>query len=81
MVTSDAGMFGELPEDVAARFPAGNADALTGKLRELLTDAERRRRAGEATLAHGASLDGWDKAAEQTEAAYLAAIARFKARA
>lgn len=80
MVTSDAGMFGELPDGVASRFPAGNAEALTVALRQLVTDARRRAEAGAAALAHGEALSGWDKAAEQTEAAYVAAIERFKAR-
>lgn len=80
MVTSDAGMFGELPAEVAARFPAGNAAALTATLRQLVADAGLRQEAGRAALLHGASLDGWDKAAEQTEAAYYDAIDRFRAR-
>jgi len=80
MVTSDAGMFGELPEDVASRFPAGNAEALTVALRQLLLDKKRRKQAGAAALAHGEAMAGWDKAAEQTEQAYVAARARFEAR-
>jgi len=81
MVTSDAGMFGEIPQDVASRFPAGDATALTRVLRTLLTDPDLRRSAGAAALAHGAAMDGWDKAAEQTEQAYRDARARFEARA
>jgi glycosyltransferase involved in cell wall biosynthesis len=80
MVTSDAGMFGDLPDGVASRFPAGNAEALTVALRQLVADGNRRQEAGAAALNHVVSLDGWDKAAEQTEAAYLDAIERFKAR-
>lgn len=80
MVTSDAGMFGELPDGVASRFPAGNAEALTVALRQLLTDARRRREAGEAARAHGDALTGWDQAAAQTEAVYQTAQARFRAR-
>jgi len=80
MVTSDAGMFGTLPDDVASRFPVGDAAALTVALRQLLTDGNRRQEAGRAALTYGASLGGWDTAAEQTEAAYLDAIERFTAR-
>jgi len=80
MVTSDAGMFGELPEGVASRFPAGNAEALTVALRQLLIDEKRRKEAGATALAHGEAMAGWDKAAEQTEQAYLSARARFEAR-
>jgi len=80
MVTSDAGMFGDLPDGVASRFPVGNAEALTVALRQLLSDARRRQEAGAAALAHGEAMTGWDKAAEQTEQAYLAARERFAAR-
>ncbi|MBT2185714.1 glycosyltransferase family 4 protein [Sphingobium nicotianae] len=80
MVTSDAGMFGEIPQDVASRFPAGDAQALTEKLRSLLLDEGLREARGRAALAYGAAMDGWDRAAEQTEHAYLDAIARFEAR-
>lgn len=81
MVTSDAGMFGDLPEDVATRFPAGNAQALAVALRQLVLDGRRRKEAGEAALAHGQVMTGWDVAAAQTEAAYEVARARFAARA
>lgn len=80
MVTSDAGMFGALPGDVAARFPVGRADALTAALRPLLVDAKLRRKAGQAALAYGAAHSGWDEAAALTEQAYHAAQARFRAR-
>jgi len=80
MVTSDAGMFGELPEDVASRFPAGRAEALTVALRQLISDERRRKEAGAAALAYGAGLHGWDDAAMQTEQVYEAARARFAAR-
>ncbi len=80
MVTSDAGMFGEVPQDVTARFPAGNAAALTSVLRVLILDAGKRDAAGMAALAYGAAMDGWDKAAALTELAYQDARARFEAR-
>jgi len=80
MVTSDAGMFRDLPDGVAARFPAGNAAALTEVLRDLIGDAEWRAAAGRVAMDYGAALSGWDRAAQQTEAAYAAAIDRFQAR-
>ena len=80
MVTSDAGMFGELPDGVASRFPAGDAAALTVALRQLLTDVRRRKEAGDTAQAYGTALAGWDKAAQQTEAAYEAARQAFMAR-
>lgn len=80
MVTSDAGMFGELPDGVATRFPVGRGEALTVALRQLILDARRRTEAGAAARAHGEAMAGWDKAAEQTERAYRAARARFEAR-
>lgn len=80
MVTSDAGMFGELPEDVATRFPAGNAAALAVALRQLIIDERRRKEAAQAALSYGALLRGWDEAAEKTERAYEKARARFAAR-
>jgi len=80
MVTSDAGMFGELPAGVASRFPVGKADALTIALRQLITDAGRRREAGQAAMAYGAAHAGWTEAAAQTERAYQAAREMFQSR-
>lgn len=80
MVTSDAGMFGELPDDVATRFPVGGAEALTVALRQLLLDPRRRAEAGAAAKRYGDSLAGWDNAAAQTEAAYLAARDNYEQR-
>ncbi|HWJ69043.1 MAG TPA: glycosyltransferase family 4 protein [Sphingobium sp.] len=80
MVTSDAGMFGELPGDVAARFPVGRADVLTATLRPLIRNARLRRKAGQAALNYGAVHSGWDEAAALTEQAYLAAQERFRGR-
>lgn len=73
MVTSDAGMFGELPGDVAVRFPAGEAGALAAALRPLILDEAMRRRNGQAALAYGKAHHGWGEAALLTEQAYLAA--------
>lgn len=80
MVTSDAGMFGELPSDVAVRFPVGRADALTAALRPLVQDAGLRQRAGQAAMTYGTVHSGWGEAAALTERAYLAAVERFHAR-
>ncbi|WP_264605385.1 glycosyltransferase family 4 protein [Sphingobium sp. B11D3D] len=80
MVTSDAGMFGDLPDAVATRFPAGNAPALAVALRQLIVDARRRQEAGEAARAHGQVMTGWDVAAAQTQEAYQIARERFAGR-
>ena len=80
MVTSDAGMFRDLPDDVAARFPAGDAGALADALRGLIGDPARRAAAGKAAMAYGAAASGWDRAARQTEAVYEAALARSATR-
>lgn len=80
MVTSDAGMFGELPDGVGTRFPAGNAAALTVALRQLIMDERRRNEAAQAALRYGTQLGGWDEAAEKTERAYEQARTRFSAR-
>ena len=76
MVTSDAGMFGELPDEVAARFPVGKADALAAALRPLILDDGLRRRRGQAAMAYAKAHHGWDEAALLTEQAYLAARER-----
>jgi glycosyltransferase involved in cell wall biosynthesis len=74
MVTSDAGMFGELDGGSVARFPAGDAVALADVLRSLLSDgAARARLAGAARALHD-SMGNWDDAARLTEAVYHAAI-------
>ncbi len=80
MVTSDAGMFGELPEGVATRFPVGKADALTVALRQMISDPVRRHEAGQRATAYGATHGGWGEAAAQTEQAYFAALGQFQAR-
>lgn len=80
MVTSEAGMFSDLPDEVASRFPVGDADALTIALRQLILDAGRRQAIGAAAMAYGAASAGWDEAAEQTEQAYEAASLAFAGR-
>lgn len=80
MVTSDAGMFGELGESDVARFPVGDAIALTEALRPLVDDAAARSRLAQAAKALDARLGGWDHAAADTERVYEAASARATAR-
>ncbi|MBO9575514.1 MAG: glycosyltransferase family 4 protein [Sphingobium sp.] len=76
MITSDAGMFGELSEGDVARFPAGNAKALTASLRVLIADGEERKRLGIAVKALAKRIGGWDEAAMATERVYEVALAR-----
>ena len=80
MVTSDAGMFGELRKSDIAQFPAGDAIALTDVLRPLVDDVAVRSRLAEAAKALDARLGGWDHAAADTEHVYEAALARFATR-
>lgn len=80
MVTSDCGMFARLPEGAAARFPAGDADALTAALLPLLHSREVREEAGKAAAALAASLGSWDEAAALTEAVYQEAVHRARLR-
>jgi hypothetical protein len=80
MVTSDAGMFGELDESAVARFPAGDAMALSDVLRPLIAQADARARLGAAALALHRRLGDWDEAAALTERAYEAALAGRRAR-
>ena len=74
MVTSDAGMFGELGEGDAARFAAGDAAGLVDALCPLIDDKAQRFRLGEAASALHTRIGGWDEAAAATEAVYAAAI-------
>ncbi len=80
MVTSDAGMFGELGQGDTARFAVGDAVGLADVLRPLIADPALRRRVGEAARALGGRIGGWDEAATATEAVYAAAIAHAAAR-
>lgn len=59
MVTSDVGMFGALPADVAIRTPAGNAAALAQALLRLLESPAIRQTAGAAARAYGDSMGSW----------------------
>ena len=74
MVTSDAGMFGNIEGDAVARFPVGNALALAEILRSLIVDPAAREGAGRRALGLLKSLGDWDAAAAATEKVYDAAI-------
>jgi glycosyltransferase involved in cell wall biosynthesis len=80
MVTSDAGMFGELKKVDVARFPVGDAIALTDALRPLVREAALRERFADAAQGLDERLGGWDHAAVATERVYEAAFDRFAAR-
>ncbi|HEY1124156.1 MAG TPA: glycosyltransferase family 4 protein [Sphingobium sp.] len=80
MVTSDAGMFGELSKGDVARFPAGDAIALTDALRLLVDDASARLRFAQAAKALDTRLGGWDQAAADTQRVYESALVRFATR-
>lgn len=76
MITSDAGMFGELNAPRITQFPTGDAAGLRDGLRTLIRDGAARRRGGEGALALLRALPDWDEAARGTLAAYRAALAR-----
>lgn len=80
MVTSDAGMFGELTDGTVARFPVGDAAALARTLRPLIADVDACRALGDASWALLGSLGDWSRAARKTVRAYEAAQAGFAAR-
>jgi glycosyltransferase involved in cell wall biosynthesis len=80
MVTSDAGMFGELEQSDVARFPVGDAVALTDTLRLLVSDTGLREQFADAGKRLDARLGNWDQAAAATESVYETALHRFAAR-
>jgi glycosyltransferase involved in cell wall biosynthesis len=59
MVTSDAGMFGTLPDGVTTRVPAGNAAALGQALLPLIESAAIRQAAGARARAYGDIMGNW----------------------
>ncbi len=75
MITSDAGMFGELDTRAITRFCAGDASQLRDGLRVLIRDEAYRRQAGAGALALLQTLPNWDEAAQGTLFAYRAALA------
>lgn len=70
MVTSDAGMFADLPEGVAARTPAGNAPALAQALLPLVESAAIRQALGARARTYGDSMGNWKDMALATIAIY-----------
>ncbi len=74
MVTSDAGMFSSVPDGVAVRFPAGNADALAQALLPLIESAAIRQDMGERAHAHGRAMGDWNDMAAATRAIYEALV-------
>jgi hypothetical protein len=70
MITSDAGMFGELKASGVTRFPVGNVESLANGLRPLIESKAQRRTAGEQALELLATLPGWDAAARMTAEVY-----------
>ncbi|MBO9669420.1 MAG: glycosyltransferase family 4 protein [Sphingobium sp.] len=80
MVTSDAGMFGELGAGEVAQFPVGDSAALANALSPLIDDATLRLKLAKAAKTLDARLGGWDQAAAGTERAYEAALSHFAAR-
>ena len=59
MVTSNAGMFGTLPDGVTTRVPAGNAAALAQALLPLIESAAIRQAAGARARAFGDIMGNW----------------------
>ena len=80
MVTSDAGMFGELKDSDVVRFPIGDANALTEALRPLVSEAPLREQFAAAAKGLDARLGNWGQAAVATEGVYESALDRFAAR-
>ncbi|EQB17330.1 glycosyltransferase family 4 protein [Sphingobium lactosutens] len=70
MVTSDAGMFGQLPEGVATRVPAGDAQALGRALLPLIESAAMTREQGARARAYGETMGSWREMAATTIGIY-----------
>ena len=75
MVTSDAGMFAALPDDVAIRTPAENPTALAQALLRLLESPAIRQTAGAAARAYGESMGSWKDMALATIGVYRSVLA------
>lgn len=76
MVTSDAGMFGPLPNGVAARAEAGNAASLADALLPLIESAAIRQSYGAAARAYGEAMGSWKDMAVATIGIYETVLAR-----
>ena len=70
MVTSDAGMFASLPDEVAVRASAGNAPALAQALLPLVESAAIRQALGAHARTYGDSMGNWKDMALATIAIY-----------
>ncbi|WP_298395258.1 glycosyltransferase family 4 protein [Sphingobium sp.] len=75
MVTSDAGMFGQLPGGVAACAPAGNAPALAQALLPLIESTAIRQEYGARALAYGEEMGSWKDMAVATIGIYETVLA------
>ncbi|HEX7877562.1 MAG TPA: glycosyltransferase family 4 protein [Sphingobium sp.] len=75
MLTSDTGMFGSLPDDVAVRSSAGNAAALAQALLPILESAAIRQRLGARARAHGEEMGSWKDMALATIGIYRSVLA------
>ncbi|MEK7342364.1 MAG: glycosyltransferase family 4 protein [Pseudomonadota bacterium] len=75
MVTSDAGMFGQLPDGVAARAEAGNAGSLADALLPLIESAAIRQTCGAAARAYGEAMGSWKDMAVATIGIYETVLA------
>lgn len=75
MVTSDAGMFGLLPEGVATRAAAGNAPALAAALLPLVQSAAIRQEQGARARAYGDIMGNWNDMGVATIGIYQTLLA------
>ncbi|MEC3949305.1 glycosyltransferase family 4 protein [Sphingobium sp. HWE2-09] len=75
MVTSDAGMFGQLPAGVAVRSAAGNAPALAQALLPLIESAAIRQSHGTQARAYGQAMGTWKDMAVATIGIYKTVLA------
>lgn len=76
MATSDAGMFGALPQGVAARAPAGNAAELAQALLPMIQSPAIRQDYGARARAYGEDMGSWTDMAKATIDIYAAVMAR-----
>ena len=75
MVTSDAGMFGQLPDGVAVKAPAGNAPALAQALLPLIESPAIRQDYGARARAYGEDMGSWKDMAVATIGIYETVLA------
>lgn len=75
MVTTQVGMFGQLPEGVAARAEAGNTGSLADTLLPLIESAAIRHTYGAAARAYGEAMGSWKDMAVATIGIYQNVLA------